>query len=519
MRLIGIGLLAFLLAGVVLLFSTLDIWQNGRRYIDEIIEGPQLVFETMAAVDSESEASASILRTGSNQPLVLSGLPSYQSAEFYLPMAARPTAGFLQIDATFQVSQGVEGVLRVSIDNAKRGEVLLRPGEVSRSLRIELTPSDLIRKKLVVSFSLQGQGANPVCSNADGIEAVVEIEASSALQLKLDQPLTNPGDQINAWGRVVRVAWPRWLKTTEGLRRLLIASDFKRNGINTAFIDRQDVEALTTVQLREASIETATYVSKSSPTLWPIPLAAKGSNLGLRKFYRSTIWRERYDLRKAPGQKMPERLRLAVILGAQLDGAQWSLAVTLNNRLVFQEQVEATGGKYTANIGLPANFHKAKNVVEISATSTRHNEGECNRGPEFIAELLPETVLVAGNGTYADSLTKLRAQLAEAKVLAVNFASLPSAADASMASDLLAELVPETVALKPGFEGAEIVVLTPDLQLQLQKSGPESFFAYIDPETQLLRVEPAISASGEHQNRVALLVSPMPIALEVAAHE
>eukprot|EP00581_Thalassiosira_minuscula_P027189 CAMPEP_0184406244 /NCGR_PEP_ID=MMETSP0738-20130409/1434_1 /TAXON_ID=385413 /ORGANISM="Thalassiosira miniscula, Strain CCMP1093" /LENGTH=88 /DNA_ID=CAMNT_0026763059 /DNA_START=26 /DNA_END=288 /DNA_ORIENTATION=+ len=88
-----------------------------------------------------------------------------------MPVDARPTSGYLQIDATSQVLAGVEGVLRISITGTRRGEMLLHPGEAGRSLQIPLSPMDFAGNQLVVSFSLQGTGPQHQCGAKDGIEA------------------------------------------------------------------------------------------------------------------------------------------------------------------------------------------------------------------------------------------------------------------------------------------------------------------------------------------------------------
>ncbi|MEP3295224.1 MAG: hypothetical protein ABJO27_01830, partial [Pseudoruegeria sp.] len=164
MRMIGIGLMGFLLAGVALLLSTMNIVERGQRYLNELTDGPQLVFEDRRALPAAQANTATLYRSTPNHPLILSGLPSYQGVVFNMPMDARPTSGYLQIDATLQVLEGVQGVLRISIDNVRRGEMLLHPGEVGRSLRISLSPTDFARERLVVSFSLQGEGPHTFCS-------------------------------------------------------------------------------------------------------------------------------------------------------------------------------------------------------------------------------------------------------------------------------------------------------------------------------------------------------------------
>jgi len=217
MRMIGIGLMGFLLAGVALLLSTMNILEKGQRYVSELTDGPQLIFEDRKAVQRTDEHKAVVFRSGPNHPIILSGLPAYQGVAFALPVDARPTSGYLQIDVTSQVLEGVEGVLRISIDNARRGEMLLRPGEVGRSLQIPLSPTDFAGDQLVVSFSLQGTSARSYCSSDDGFEAIVEIETTSAVYLTLNRPLAemagagrtasprNPGDKVSATRRRVHL--------------------------------------------------------------------------------------------------------------------------------------------------------------------------------------------------------------------------------------------------------------------------------------------------------------------------
>ena len=284
---IGIGLMGFLLAGVALLLSTMNILEKGQRYLNELADGPQLVFENRTAVPAADVDTAVVFRSNPSQPVILSGLPAYQGVAFNMPMDARPTSGYLQIDATLQVLEGVEGVLRISIDNTRRGEMLLRPGEVGRSLRIPLSPTDFTRDQLVVSFSLQGEGSGSQCSTDEGLEAVVEIETTSAVFLTLDRTLETARDRVNAWGQLVRVAWPGWLNHDERLRRLILATQFKQRGVETVLVDGHSVDALTTLELREALPFFSLPEHREQQSAWPRTIAIKGANSGLRRFHRT----------------------------------------------------------------------------------------------------------------------------------------------------------------------------------------------------------------------------------------
>ena len=289
MRMIGIGLLGFLLAGIALLLSTMNILENGKRYVREITTGPQLVFEHRTPALADGSHTAILSRTNSDHPVILSGFPAYQSVAFTLPVDARPTSGYLQIKATSQVLDGVEGVLRISIHNTRRGEMLLRPGEAGRALQIPLSPTDLAGPQLVVSFSLQGTGPQRQCAPDDGVAAVVEIETTSAVYLTLDGPLSSVGDRVRAWGDMVRVGWPHWLKEEEQLRRLVLATQLSRRGVTAVFQPSERDQALSTKDLRDL-LETVPgqvqAVSNGGRFAW------SGANAGMRRFHRKAVWRE-----------------------------------------------------------------------------------------------------------------------------------------------------------------------------------------------------------------------------------
>lgn len=157
MRIIGLGLMAILMTGTAITLSGYDLLQAGKSAIHDATQDMRLVFEPDAStLQLETGPEVLFRRAGASAPLILSGLPAYGSASFGMPLSARPQSGYLQIDTTLQVLDGVEGLLRVSIDGTRRGEVLLVSGLVSRSLRIPLTAEELSRNSLNVSFSPAG---------------------------------------------------------------------------------------------------------------------------------------------------------------------------------------------------------------------------------------------------------------------------------------------------------------------------------------------------------------------------
>ncbi len=508
MRMIGIGLMGFLLAGVALLLSTMNILEKGQRYVSELTQGPQLVFEDRTALPAADTHTAVVYRSNPHQPVILSGLPAYQGVAFNMPMDARPTSGYLQIDATLQVLEGVEGVLRISIDNTRRGEMLLRPGEVGRSLQVPLSPTDFARDKLVVSFSLQGKGPGSQCSTDEGFEAVVEIETTSAVILTLDRPLESARDRVSAWGQMVRVAWPNWLKSEERVRRLVLATQFRQRGLETVMVDAHSADALATGGLRAAMLYHPAAERDAGRSAWPRGLADSGVNAGLRRFHHKTIWRERYDLRQGDAFRVPEALDLNLVLGGHIGQMPWSLTVTLNGRLIHHQVVEVAQTQLDLRVDMPKGMQAAVNVIEVTLGSTNPTKGVCNEGPELIAEMLPATQLVAGSSSYSDTLTELRLALTNIGTLHVGMLSDLNAAEAQTASMMLADLLPAKVALKPNSNSAQVIVVAPqDGAITLPHSEP-IWLVTLDTSSQELIAQPLEGESQLPHTGMAILVIP-----------
>lgn len=505
---IGIGLMGFLLAGVTLLLSTTNLLERGQWSARELIHGPQLVFESRTIVPAADDNRAVISRSNPNHPVILTGFPAYQGVTFNLPVDARPTSGHLQIDATLQVLAGVEGILRISIDNVRRGEMLLRSGEMGRSLQVPLSPTDLARTQLVVSFSLQGASPNAQCPSDLGYAAIVEIEATSAIYLTLERPLTTARDQINAWGYMARIDWPRWLNAQERARRFILATQFKQRGIEAVFIDVHSSGALTTLDLRQALSAMGASKTAESPHAWPYAVALTGANAGLRRFYRTTRWRITIDLRNGDAMRMLDVLDLHLALGFQANGSQWAISVTLNGRLLHQDLLDPTQTRVDEIIALPPDMQTATNVIEVTATATHAPEGLCNNGPELIAEMLPKTKLSAGASTYSDGLTQLRATLSDIGTFSVGGLSKLTAADADAASRMLAQIVPLDVTLKPAEHSAQIIPVVPnDAGFTLPDKTPIWLISR-DATTQRLVLQNLEGARELSRTSVSLLIIP-----------
>ncbi|KIN64228.1 hypothetical protein Z946_3117 [Sulfitobacter noctilucicola] len=493
MRIIGIGLLAFLLTGAALLFSSLDIWHKGVRKFTETLSGPQLAFETSAPLASASAAANAVMhRNNAANPIILSGLPAYQSAVFSLPIDARATAGTLQIDATHQVLAGVQGTLRIAINNTRRGELLLKPGEVRRSLRIDLTAEELASDRLVVSFSQVGDGDHAGCASNSRIQAVTEVETTSALYLTTDSPLESTRDRVLAWGDQIIVGWPAWLASEEQPRRLALGAELSRQGQDLRFVEDGASVALTTDGLRELLQTSSTDIS--SRTIWPMAVATTGANAGIRRFQKSTSWRTRYDLDDVENNVMPTTFDVDLTLGFLDDGAVWTVTTTLNNRILQMDRVPTGQNTYRAEIALPEDMHDKVNVIEVTAASSADVDGICTLGPELIAEMHPTSQLRGVGPVFETQTSAVKSMLSSFTAVGVVDVPSLSATEATVVSGLIAKLVPtdtkilpirQTVNLLP-FSRADLGSLA-----ELDVTSGTTWIAYNPVNGEEIRAQPA----------------------------
>ncbi|GAB5445215.1 hypothetical protein [Gymnodinialimonas sp.] len=496
MRLIGIGLLAFLLAGLALLLARSEMVGQTWRAVRTLTEGPQLRFETpMAAEAQRGAAQAIIRRAGPAAPLILSGLPAYQGAVFHMPIDARPTSGYLQIDATSQVLDGVEGVLRISIDNTRRAEVLLHPGEAARAVRIELTAADIARAQLVVSFSLLGTGSDAVCTADHAVEAVVEIETTSALYLSLDAPLETPRDRMATWGNQLRLLWDG---QAQGLLR---AVEARRAGLQVLFVSETGLSAAD-VDAVLADLR-ATPAPMQPEFAWSEALADGGGLHGLRRFHGSTTWRLRYDLARAQRPNLPGVLELSMAIPRHPMGADWQLTVTHDDRLLAHFTGDADQTHLQERIAIPRRAG-LRHVIEITLTSTFQPTGTCNDGPEVLAEILPETRIIPATDMANNPVALLRNGLARGAAIAVAVAGNLNTAEADVATDLLQAVLPSQP-LAIASDAAPIVGVLP--RGARLSDDPEAglWLMFRDSEGDLVTV-PAADYAGRTLTAVSLLV-------------
>lgn len=459
MRIIGLGLLAFLLTGTTLALSQSEFVKNGFDAFKDKRRNTQLVFEpdTSNLRTGKGEGVA-FLRSNASSPLILSGLPAFGSAQFSLPVNAQAQSGYLQLDATMQTLAGVEGVLRVSIDGKRRGEVLLVPGLVSRSVKFPLSSKDLSKESLVVSLSLVGSGPSAGCSNKDHLATIAEIEPSSVMVLTLDTPLQTTEDQISAWGDDLRIEWPQDQNAQNRADKIAKAAMLQRQSYAVSFHDDDglDASALSSLLRSVNQRPTAPQIERA----YPLALTDFSGNAGARNFKHRTTWRTRYNLEQTTDSEIPRHLNVDLDLGPLPADGQWTVSAILNGHLLIAKMLKIGTRDFNTRLELPTSYQGANNLIEISVASSQGLEGECNNGPDLIAELTENSFLMGSGEKLTGPVSDLRAALAQQTMLSVEAADPINAANAEAFATLITGLISDTVTVQGIAETADITLLT-----------------------------------------------------------
>jgi hypothetical protein len=326
-----------------------------------------------------------------------------------MPIDTRPISGYLQIDITSQVLDDVNGVFRVSINNTKRGELLLYPGVAGRSLVVPLSPSELAKERLVVSFSTLGTHATQSCTSKDGISSIVEVETTSGLFLELDGAVVTPRDRFFSNGGIIPIAWSNDFSSSEKIKVIQLASDLMREKHKVVFDGSPPSDALISSELMD--LKNGLPELKIEPTRWPYPVAKRGANFGLRRFYETTNWRIKYQPHSFPEQSLPKAFDLHMTLSGIRANEVWTIAVTLNGYLIHQDTIGFDQRSYRTSIPLAQTDQTANNLIEVTLSSSQSNEGICNEGPILLAQLEQDSALLKGDKHLEDTLFELRQTL------------------------------------------------------------------------------------------------------------
>ncbi|WBY16721.1 hypothetical protein PF049_00695 [Erythrobacteraceae bacterium WH01K] len=499
MRLLAIGIVTFLLLGALFVFGRqgFDADDEGlERRETTVFEDTRRLSSQFVDADGDEVFAIPVYR---EEALILSGLPSYATQTFMLPIDAKAIAGEYRLAVTTRVAEGVEGVLRVSINGEKRGELLLDEGRNRESMQVQLASTDLVGEDLQIGLSLQGRGPIAECTPDDAIAAVVEVEPETGLALALGSADASLRDRIAIHGGRVDGAWPADgidLRSLVNLARL----------VDKGYDFTLDNTGLSSGDLSEIARE-APLAPSETTAQWPVSLTGDVSNAGVRRFDRYSSWRFDYGVATTSRGTLPSTLELTMRYGPSSEERRHDLAVMVNDRLLLTRNLPGADENFIASVPIPAEIQGPENRVEI-AISSAEEEVRCGTVTPSFAELLPETRLAGPGLNLERSLPGIAAQLAGSERVALWGQSM-SPGEAERSVRLLASLNPRRIHFVTGEGDMAIRVMVGDLAAQFPRGRPAGnrWLVYRQQgEAGGIVARPATSANAREAGRVALLI-------------
>lgn len=412
----------------------------------------------------------------------LSGFPSFVKLSFPLPRKAELVDGRLRLQLHTQMAQSGVGSVRVAVNDERRAEVVLNPGQEQRSLLLALTPEDLARAHVTVSLSAHGDTFQGVCPSRPARGVVVDILSSSGIELAHAEPLEDPLDIWLAHGRTSQIQLGSQTGEQDQADQLLLAARLRQASVSTGFVAARASEPAAGLEDNESNFSrlsvnreqeppliyepgTATFSFQNPNTLEKLLVGdarAQVSDLikgtettnqsieksivfdtGAQSFFRNNRWRVEYDLVEMERGRAPSRLQLALKMAEQLPGAEWLINVSLNDTLLSSDRLENTSALYTNVIQLPAAAIQAKNEIVIDLMSTQDESDSCDPGLEMTAQLLPDSKLEGVAFLTPEMPVYLIQALARSNAISLVSQDAMSAAQASSSADMLASILPK----------------------------------------------------------------------------
>lgn len=487
MRLFLLLAFAFALISIALVVSQHPSFvERTRQFIGSDTPGDVRVSNSSDAWISQFENTTTIGMQDDNWQ-ALSGFPSFAKLNFPLPRNADLIDGRLRLQLHSQLAQGGVGSLRVTVNDERRGEVVLNPGQEQKTLLLGLTPEDLSRPTVTVSLSAHGDIFQGACPSRPARGAIIDVLSGSGVQLAHLAPLADTLDIWLAQARTPQIPLDRTSHGKGLADALLLAARLRQSGIRTNFVTVSDAEQSNVagepiespsmfVVNREQGMAFAfepgeklfsvrdpntagALLTGTSPVrvsdLIPGSDSFEKSNenaeiteTNAQNFFRSNRWRVEYNLVDQDGGQAPARLNLALKLAEQQLDEGWLINVRFNNSLLSSERIESEVGTFTKAVLLPGALTQVENEITIDLATTQDSGVGCDPGPELTAQLLPESKLEGTAFLGLNVPAYLIETLAQSR--GVNFTAEHALTpiQAASAADLLAHILPKEVAVQ-----------------------------------------------------------------------
>lgn len=441
----------------------------------------------------------------------LSGFPSFTKLSFPLPQKTELIDGRLRLQLHTQLVQSGVGSVRVAVNDERRAEIVLNPGQEQKSVLLALTPEDLARAYVTVSLSAHGDAFQGACPSRPARGVVVDVLSGTGLELAHAKPLEDPFDIWLVRGHTAQISLGSSTNDQNQADQLLLATRLRQARVTSGFVAAPVSEPVVSVEDADTGLSRLSINRQQDQALIYEPSNATFSfqnpntlerllvhgdrvylsdlisgtentghtsekplvlDTGAQSFFRSNRWRIAYDLVDMERGRAPSRLQLALKMAEQLPGADWLVNVRLNNMLLSSDRLESSGAPYIKTLLLPAAMTQARNEIIVDLTTTQDDSNFCDPGLEMTAQLLPDSKLEGIAFLTPEIPAFLIQELARSNAvnLVSNGAITPVQAAASV--DMLASILPKYVRVNEA--ATEAADTTEDVKIEvLTKAGLE----------------------------------------------
>lgn len=396
--------------------------------------------------------------------LVVSGFPSYASADLALVRDQEPRAVRLVLTGEQDVSSEAVTALRVTVNGRRVMERVLSPGRHEFDWVFDLTEELAGEPDARVAFQLLGDLPENICHNDRSMGAVIAFAPNSGLEVDLNGPLTSVRDVLALTPHDVTIAVAEgqpWFEAAVRLGARLTRRGYQVNmvsleeaaaearpGLRGVFLvgapdtlqragftsvrEREssgaglwrragstmlavmDAERIETVRFltselaaiaRTASVDTVVFDQRSANAALT-SVERFGVDTSIQRIADSREWRFDYSLAQTPGGLLPEALAVDLRLPEGPSGYTNIAHVELNGEFIDSRRLRP-GVENRYAVALPPERQAVSN--EIAVVLQRHrDDGGCEISQQrYPVQLTGESGLVFSRGAGADGFTAL----------------------------------------------------------------------------------------------------------------
>lgn len=485
LRLVGIGVLVFVIVGFSMLYSRDSAFRHGVSvFLSNGWAALGRTFSWGAGDDHASNLSSTelrLLRPKQTLWLGLAGFPDQTEIVFPLPVGGGFVSGELDLRLDSQLAEGGDGLLSIAINGARRSVIVINQGHNVYNVRIPLEERDLLADHVVLQLSGRGTtNSGQICpTESANSGAAISVLPESAIILRSMRESEDPETDLLAMTEPLNLqlgrneesqaiaVWSMQLMERAGVEAVLVDSTQTSPSIvvvtdNGAKVSRARNGNITLAGregvARAIALHSSDLQSPDRLSSWPVPVSDLTTETTTRNFRGSRRWTIPYKIADLPEGMMPTNFKLALKTSILAEDAEWVVRVSLNGNLLEAARFPGNRSDFNLDVTLPTHVQGLVNSLLIELIDTSPNQSVCRVGPDAQAQLLPESQFTASGPQPDDGWGALVRALAQASLVSPGNHGTFSVIQGTRAAAMLGQFLPAGVMARFAPEDAEMTI-------------------------------------------------------------